>query len=213
MKFLLVIFLALSMTVSVFATEIEGEDVEVIDDEPVTIDGLMSDLDLTVNLPIDDQSSDLVLNDENSVDTVAHDEVSTLALVGSNGVYNQAWSGSVLDYFSGIVSKDPFCDYVIYRMDNSAYYCWYGDIDLSNGYFSGSDLNVVYYEASSYNSPLIRFTSGATLSLSAEGFIYSNLGSFSDITNNQGVRLAYVEIVSICILIGMYIVSSILRTG
>lgn len=214
MRILLVILLVLSMTVSVYATE--GDDIVVVDDEVVdvyededdflTMEGLISDLDQNVVLPNSSESEDIIISD-----IIESDQPVLFALVGSNGIYNQAWSGSVLDYFLGIVSKDPFCDYVIYRSDNSAYYCWYGDISLDNGYFSGTDLNVVYYEASSYNSPIIRYYTG-NLSISAEGFIYSNLGEFSDLSNNQEVRLIYVEIVSICILIGLSIIKSILRT-
>lgn len=216
MKLLLVIFTALSMTLTLSAAEFDDEeyieDDEILEDESLTMDSLMSDLDSMITLPNSDPTNDVSDTvDNDSVSSVADNGVSSYALVGSNGVYNSAWSGSVLDYFAGVVSKEPFCDYVIYRVDNNVYYCWYGDISLDNGYFSGSDLNLVCYSAGSYNTPEISFSSGRTLSLYADGFIYSNLGSFSDVTNNLGVKLAYVEIVSICILIGMFIVMSILR--
>lgn len=218
MKFLFIILTVLSMTLTVSAVDFDDE--EIIDDEEIledesssSMDSLMSDLDSYISLPNSSSNSNLEsdFSQSDEASSISDSGINSYALVGSNGVYNSAWSGSVLDYFAGVVSKDPFCDYVIYRADNSVYYCWYGDISLENGYFSGSDLNLVYYSAGSYNTPEISFSSGKTLSLYADGFIYSNLGSFSEVTNNLEVQLAYVEIVSICILIGMFIVMSILR--
>lgn len=205
MKLIVLIFTILSLTVSVYAAEVD-DDIVVAED-PDTMEDLISDLNEGVVLPNHTDSDQQV-----STDISAVDQSVTFALVGSNGVYNSAWSGSILDYFLGVVEKDPFCDYVIFRMDNSVYYCYYGDIKLENGYFSGSDLNVVYYEASSYNSPVIRSYTG-NLSLSAEGFIYSNLGSFSDpiSSDTKEVQLLYVEVVSICILIGITFVFAIFR--
>lgn len=207
MKFLILVFTILSPTVSVCAVEVD-DDVVIAEDDTESMEDLISDLNDGVVLPNAVQSDEQVTTEFTEVDQPV-----TFALVGSNGVYNQAWSGSVLDYFLGVVRKDPFCDYVIFRMDNSVYYCYYGDITLQNGYFTGTGLKCVYYEANNYNSPVISFST-RNLSLSADGFIYSNLGSFSDPLSSdlKGVQLQYVQVVSICILIGITFVFAILRS-
>lgn len=207
MKILILFLTILSLTVSVCAAEVD-DDVVIAEDDDISMEDLISDLNDGVTLPNSVQSHEQATTEITEVDQPV-----TYALLGSNGVYNQAWSGSVLDYFLGVVEKDPFCDYVIFRMDNSVYYCYYGEISLDNGYFAGTDLNRIYYD-SSYNSPEILFSSGAMLSLSADGFIYSNLGSFSDplASDLKEVQLQYVQVVSICILIGITFVFSILRS-
>lgn len=210
-KFLCIILAISCLTVNVFATN-SLQDL---------IDNVNENIDIPLNFDDDvvaaDIEDDILINEDNFVEYSAeYNQIITfdsapLAYDLSNlSVYNGSWSGSTLDYFTGIVLKYPNTDYVIFRASSSTYYCIYGDIELTNGYFVGTGLNYIQYETSSYNNPTLTRNVG-DLRLPAQGFIYSNLGDFASVTGQNEVLWLETFSFTLVVLIGYFMLNHIIN--
>jgi hypothetical protein len=106
-------------------------------------------------------------------------EVSPLAIDGS--AYLGTISTAIYQYFRDISASLPVgSDYVFYRADQYNYRLVYGDgLTVSNGQFSGSNVNVINYYSYSYNdSNVITRYTDSSFSLDDPGaFIYTSLGA------------------------------------
>lgn len=99
-----------------------------------------------------------------------------------DSTYGGAWSGSVYDFFSGVMCGHPFKDYVCFRQSQYEYHLYFGtDISLSGNNFVGSDLtHIIYNTGNGYNSNEYFSTStGSSLTYYGDGIFYSNVGDFS----------------------------------
>ena len=85
---------------------------------------------------------------------VAYDNGNALALsdldaiaaqAANSSVYPGTWSGSILDYFSGVMRQNPGKHYVAFRNSQYSYFLYYGDdLTFSDGVVSGSADYVEY---------------------------------------------------------------------
>ena len=121
-----------------------------------------------------------------------------------------AWSGAILDYFSGVMRSHPFKDYVCYRRDQYTYLLYFGtDIDVDGSNFSGSGLNCITYTTNNgYNNEYIQVSEGVSFSYHADGIFYTNCSELG--ANLEGVKQIEWLIVA-CVLLGLLIGISLLR--
>lgn len=99
-----------------------------------------------------------------------------------DSTYGGAWSGSVYDFFSGVMCGHPFKDYVCFRQSQYEYHLYFGtDISLSGNNFVGSDLtHIIYNTGNGYNSnEYFSTATGSSLTYYVDGIFYSNVGDFS----------------------------------
>ena len=80
-------------------------------------------------------------------------DLDAIAVQAANSsVYPGTWSGSILDYFSGVMRQNPGKHYVAFRNSQYSYFLYYGDdLTFSDGVVSGSADYVEY----NYNLSLI----------------------------------------------------------
>lgn len=127
-----------------------------------------------------------------------------------DSTYGGAWSGAILDYFSGVMRSHPFKDYVCFRRDQYTYVLYFGtDIDVNGQYFSGNDLKCITYTSNNgYNNEYIQFSEGVPLSYHVDGIFYTNCSYLG--ANLEGVKQIEWLIVA-CVLLGLYIGISLIR--
>lgn len=130
-------------------------------------------------------------------------EVSPLAIDGS--AYLGTISTAIYQYFRDISASLPLgVDYVFYRADQYNYRLVYGDgLTVSNGRFSGSDVNVInYYSYSGYDRNVITRYTDSSFSLDDPGaFIYTSLGEgyprlFEGVTHREFTALLVLVVVA-----------------
>ena len=127
-----------------------------------------------------------------------------------DSTFGGAWSGAILDYFSGVMRSHPFKDYVCFRRDQYTYLLYYGtDIEVNGQSFIGTDLNCIIYTSNNgYNNEYIQVSEGASLSYQADGIFYSNCSDLG--ANLEGVKQIEWLIVA-CVLLGLLIGISLIR--
>lgn len=196
------------LTINVVAAEDDNDTSDVVlDNDPITdefnaISDSLPDLSTITTSPSDNTS------DGGSVDDVKDPPSSPLSdspIALYDATYGGAWSGSVLDYFSGVMRGHPFSDYLCYRSDQYTYVLYYGvNIDYNNGYFQGSDLHMISYSTNSrYNdNEYISFADGQSVSYSSDGIFYSNV--YDNSAQLEGVNMIeylIVLAVLVCVLL------------
>lgn len=214
MKKILVIFLSIiTLTTNAYAIE-EYEDFSdvVLENDPVTaeFEAIADSLpDLSTILP--EPSADTA--DGGSVEEVKDPPSSHLLdspLVLYDSTYGGAWSGSVLDYFSGVMRGHPFSDYLCYRANQNTYVLYYGvDIKFTNGYFQGSDLHKISYNTyNNYNqNEYVSFSDGQSVYYQSDGIFYSNV--YDNAAHLEGVRTIEYIIIACVLLCVLLFVSAI----
>lgn len=77
---------------------------------------------------------------------VAVSDLDAIAAQAANSsVYPGTWSGSILDYFSGVMRQNPGKHYVAFRNSQYSYFLYYGDgLTFADGVVSGSADYVEY---------------------------------------------------------------------
>ena len=127
-----------------------------------------------------------------------------------DSTYGGAWSGSILDYFAGVMRSHPFKDYVCFRRDQNTYLLYFGtDIDVDGSNFSGSGLNCITYTTNNgYNNEYIYTAVGVSLYYQADGIFYTNCSDLG--ANLEGVKQIEWLIVA-CVLLGLLIGISLIR--
>ena len=77
---------------------------------------------------------------------VAVSDLEAIAVQAANSsVYPGTWSGSILDYFSGVMRQNPGKHYVAFRNSQYSYFLYYGDdLTFTDGVVSGSADYVEY---------------------------------------------------------------------
>ena len=127
-----------------------------------------------------------------------------------DSTYGGVWSGSILDYFAGVMRSHPFKDYVCFRRDQNTYLLYFGtDIDVDGSNFSGSGLNCITYTTNNgYNNEYIQTAEGVSLYYQADGIFYTNCSDLG--ANLEGVNQIEWLIVA-CVLLGLLIGISLIR--
>lgn len=142
---------------------------------------------------------------------VAISDLDAIAVQAANSsVYPGTWSGSILDYFSGVMRQNPGKHYVAFRNSQYSYFLYYGDdLTFSDGVVSGSADYVEY----NYNNNIYVVTRGndnVNINISS-GVVYTDLNSaYGTLEGASEITLQTVLLVSVLVCLGFSLLCRIL---
>lgn len=142
---------------------------------------------------------------------VAVSDLDAIAVQAANSsVYPGTWSGSILDYFSGVMRQNPGKHYVAFRNGQYSYFLFYGsDLTYSDGVVSGSGDYVQY----SYNDNyyvVSRGNDNVNINISS-GVVYTDLNSaYGALDGASEITLQTVLLVSVLVCLGFSLLCRIL---
>lgn len=142
---------------------------------------------------------------------VAVSDLDAIAVQADNSsVYPGTWSGSILDYFSGVMRQNPGKHYVAFRSSQYSYFLYYGDdLTYSDGVISGSADYVEY----NYNNNYYVVTRGndnVNINISS-GVVYTDLNSaYGALDGASEITLQAVLLVSVLVCLGFSLLCRIL---
>lgn len=142
---------------------------------------------------------------------VAVSDLDAIAVQAVNSsVYPGTWSGSILDYFSGVMRQNPGEHYVAFRNSQYSYFLFYGsDLTYSDGVVSGSCDYVKY----SYNDNyyvVSRGNDNVNINISS-GVVYTDLNSaYGALDGASEITLQTVLLVSVLVCLGFSLLCRIL---
>lgn len=142
---------------------------------------------------------------------VAVSDLDAIAVQADNSsVYPGTWSGSILDYFSGVMRQNPGKHYVAFRSSQYSYFLYYGDdLTYSDGVISGSADYVEY----NYNNNYYVVTRGndnVNINISS-GVVYTDLNSaYGALDGASEITLQTVLLVSVLVCLGFSLLCRIL---
>ena len=199
---------------------------EVQTDEERTEQGATSSLDdiLTgVNELLEQSSSYTAYLEENQSEPenpiVAYDNGNAVAVsdldaiaaqAANSSVYPGTWSGSILDYFSGVMRQNPGKHYVAFRNSQYSYFLFYGDdLTFSDGVVSGSG-DYVQYNYNNNNYVVTRGNDYVDINISS-GVVYTDLNpSYAALDGASEITLQTVLLVSVLVCLGFSLLCRIL---
>lgn len=142
---------------------------------------------------------------------VAVSDLDAIAMQAANSsVYPGTWSGSILDYFSGVMRQNPGKHYVAFRNSQYSYFLYYGD-DLTyfNGVVSGS-ADYVEYNYNNNNYVVTRGYDNVNINISS-GVVYTDLNSaYGALDGASEITLQTVLLVSVLVCLGFSLLCRIL---
>lgn len=142
---------------------------------------------------------------------VAVSDLDAIAVQAANSsVYPGTWSGSILDYFSGVMRQNPGKHYVAFRNSQYSYFLYYGDdLTFSDGVVSGS-ADYVEYNYNNNNYVVTRGNDNVNINISA-GVVYTDLNSaYSALDGASEITLQSVLLVSVLVCLGFSLLCRIL---
>jgi len=154
---------------------------------------------------------------ENSViaydngNAVAVSDLDAIAAQAANStVYPGTWSGSILDYFSGVMRQNPGKHYVALRNSQYSYFLYYGDdLTFSDGVVSGS-ADYVEYNYNNNNYVVTRGNDNVNINISS-GVVYTDLNSaYAALDGASEITLQTVLLVSVLVCLGFSLLCRIL---
>lgn len=154
---------------------------------------------------------------ENSI--IAYDNGNAVALAdldaiavqaANNSVYPGTWTGSILDYFSGVMRQNPGKHYVAFRNSQYSYFLYYGDnLTYSDGVVSGS-ADYVEYNYNNNNYVITRGNDNVNINISS-GVVYTDLNSaYGALDGASEITLQTVLLVSVLVCLGFSLLCRIL---
>lgn len=154
---------------------------------------------------------------ENSV--IAYDNGNAVALAdldaiavqaANSSVYPGTWTGSILDYFSGVMRQNPGKHYVAFRNSQYSYFLYYGDnLIYSDGVVSGS-ADYVEYNYNNNNYVVTRGNDNVNINISS-GVVYTDLNSaYGALDGASEITLQTVLLVSVLVCLGFSLLCRIL---
>lgn len=142
---------------------------------------------------------------------VAVSDLDAIAVQAANSsVYPGTWSGSILDYFSGVMRQNPGKHYVAFRNSQYSYFLYYGDdLTFQDGVVSGSADYVEYnYNNNSY--VVTRGNDNVNVNISS-GVVYTDLNSsYGALEGASEITLQTVLLVSVLVCLGFSLLCRIL---
>lgn len=138
-------------------------------------------------------------------------DLDAIAVQAANSsVYPGTWSGSILDYFSGVMRQNPGKHYVAFRNSQYSYFLYYGDdLTFADGVVSGSADYVEY----NYNNNYYVVTRGndnVNINISS-GVVYTDLNSaYGALDGASEITLQTVLLVSVLVCLGFSLLCRIL---
>lgn len=138
-------------------------------------------------------------------------DLDAIAAQAANGsVYPGTWSGSILDYFSGVMRQNPGKHYVAFRNSQYSYFLFYGDnLTFSDGVVSGS-ADYVEYNYNNNNYVVARGYDNVNINISS-GVVYTDLNSaYGALDGATEITLQTVLLVSVLVCLGFSLLCRIL---
>lgn len=142
---------------------------------------------------------------------VAVSDLDAIAVQAANSsVYPGTWSGSILDYFSGVMRQNPGKHYVAFRNSQYSYFLYYGDdLTYSDGVVSGS-ADYVEYNYNNNNYVVTRGNDNVNINISS-GVVYTDLNSaYGALDGATEITLQTVLLVSVLVCLGFSLLCRIL---
>lgn len=142
---------------------------------------------------------------------VAVSDLDAIAAQAANSsVYPGTWSGSILDYFSGVMRQNPGKHYVAFRSSQYSYILYYGDdLTFSDGAVSGSG-DYVKYNYNNNNYVVTRGNDYVDINISS-GVVYTDLNpSYAALDGASEITLQTVLLVSVLVCLGFSLLCRIL---
>ena len=142
---------------------------------------------------------------------LALSDLDAIAAQAANGsVYPGTWSGSILDYFSGVMRQNPGKHYVAFRNSQYSYFLFYGDdLAFSDGVVSGS-ADYVEYNYYNNNYVVTRGNDNVNINISS-GIVYTDLNSaYGALEGASEITLQTVLLVSVLVCLGFSLLCRIL---
>lgn len=132
------------------------------------------------------------------------------AQAASSSVYPGTWSGSILDYFSGVMRQNPGKHYVAFRNSQYSYFLYYGDdLTFSDGVVSGS-ADYVEYNYNNNNYVVTRGKDNVNINISS-GVVYTDLNfAYGALDGASEITLQAVLLVSVLVCLGFSLLCRIL---
>lgn len=143
--------------------------------------------------------------------SVAVSDLDAIAVQAANSsVYPGTWSGSILDYFSGVMRQNPGKHYVAFRNSQYSYFLYYGDdLTYSDGVVSGS-ADYVEYNYNNNNYVVTRGNDNVNINISS-GVVYTDLNSaYGALDGASEITLQTVLLVSVLVCLGFSLLCRIL---
>lgn len=142
---------------------------------------------------------------------VAVSDLDAIAVQAANSsVYPGTWSGSILDYFSGVMRQNPGKHYVAFRNSQYSYFLFYGDdLTFTDGVVSGSG-DYVQYNYNNNNYVVTRGNDYVNVNISS-GVVYTDLNpSYAALDGASEITLQTVLLVSVLVCLGFGLLCRIL---
>lgn len=142
---------------------------------------------------------------------VAVSDLDAIAVQAANSsVYPGTWSGSILDYFSGVMRQNPGKHYVAFRNSQYSYFLYYGhDLTFADGVVSGS-ADYVEYSYNDNNYVVTRGNDNVNINISS-GVVYTDLNSaYGALAGASEITLQTVLLVSVLVCLGFSLLCRIL---
>lgn len=142
---------------------------------------------------------------------VAVSDLDAVAVQAANSsVYPGTWSGSILDYFSGVMRQNPGKHYVAFRNSQYSYFLYYGDdLTFADGVVSGS-ADYVEYNYNNNNYVVTRGNDNVNINISS-GVVYTDLNSaYGALDGASEITLQTVLLVSVLVCLGFSLLCRIL---
>lgn len=142
---------------------------------------------------------------------VAVSDLDVIAAQAANSsVYPGTWSGSILDYFSGVMRQNPGKHYVAFRNSQYSYFLYYGDdLAFSDGVVSGS-ADYVEYNYNNNTYVVTRGNGNVNINISS-GVVYTDLNcAYGALDGASEITLQTVLLVSVLVCLGFSLLCRIL---
>lgn len=138
-------------------------------------------------------------------------DLDAIAVQAANSfVYPGTWSGSILDYFSGVMRQNPGKHYVAFRNSQYSYFLYYGDdLTFADGVVSGS-ADYVEYNYNNNNYVVTRGNDNVNINISS-GVVYTDLNAaYGALDGASEITLQTVLLVSVLVCLGFSLLCRIL---
>lgn len=142
---------------------------------------------------------------------VALADLDAIAVQAANSsVYPGTWTGSILDYFSGVMRQNPGKHYVAFRNSQYSYFLYYGDdLTFADGVVSGF-ADYVEYNYNNNNYVVTRGKDNVNINISS-GVVYTDLNSaYGALDGASEITLQTVLLISVLVCLGFSLLCRIL---
>lgn len=158
--------------------------------------------------PSKPQNEIIAYDNGNAVEVSDLDAIAVQA--ANSSVYPGTWSGSILDYFSGVMRQNPGKHYVAFRNSQYSYFLYYGDdLTFADGVVSGS-ADYVEYNYNNNNYVVTRGNDNVNINISS-GVVYTDLNSaYGALDGASEITLQTVLLVSVLVCLGFSLLCRIL---